>query len=92
MVLSLSGMGAIKNAGDWSMRCRHEKSDAGNAVCHGLPGVLAGRLAADAVEMSATELGEWGDYFRMQSFSDVWMDAQFASLKALIREWCPRQQ
>ena len=35
-------------------------------------------------EMSATELGEWGDYFRMQSFSDVWMDAQFASLKALI--------
>ena len=27
-------------------------------------------------EMSATELGEWGDYFRM--------DAQFASLKALI--------
>ncbi|VCY67386.1 hypothetical protein BANRA_02118 [Escherichia coli] len=28
--------------------------------------------------------GEWGDYFRMQSFSDVWMDAQFASLKALI--------
>ncbi|MBB0223196.1 phage tail assembly protein T, partial [Escherichia coli] len=32
-------------------------------------------------EMSATELGEWGDYFRMQSFSDVWMDAQFASLK-----------
>lgn len=34
-------------------------------------------------EMSATELGEWGDYFRMQSFSDVWMDAQFASLKAL---------
>ena len=23
-------------------------------------------------------------YFRMQSFSDVWMDAQFASLKALI--------
>ncbi|EEX9089856.1 phage tail assembly protein T [Escherichia coli] len=35
-------------------------------------------------EMSATELGEWGDYFRMQSFSAVWMDAQFASLKALI--------
>ncbi|WP_434218345.1 phage tail assembly protein T [Escherichia coli] len=40
-------------------------------------------------EMSATELGEWGDYFRMQSFSDVWMDAQFASLKALIVKWCP---
>ncbi|WP_230041939.1 phage tail assembly protein T [Escherichia coli] len=35
-------------------------------------------------EMSATELGEWGDYFRMQSFSDVWLDAQFSTLKSLI--------
>ncbi|WP_077825556.1 phage tail assembly protein T [Escherichia coli] len=35
-------------------------------------------------EMSATELGEGGDYFRRQSFSDVWLDAQFATLKTLI--------
>ncbi|EGI13142.1 phage tail assembly protein T [Escherichia coli M605] len=35
-------------------------------------------------EMSATELGEWGDYFRMQSFGDIWLDAQFSTLKSLI--------
>ncbi|ELR0534545.1 phage tail assembly protein T [Escherichia coli] len=35
-------------------------------------------------EMSATELGEWGDYFMTQSFSDVWVDAQFSTLKSLM--------
>ena len=79
MVLSLSGMGAIDNA------------DAGKVLTREMQFVM--RLAREfrradwrrmLSEMSATELGEWGDYFRMQSFSDVWMDAQFASLKALI--------
>ncbi|EGF1626186.1 phage tail assembly protein T [Escherichia coli] len=35
-------------------------------------------------EISATELGEWGDFFRTQSFSDIWLDAQFSTLKSLI--------
>ncbi|EAN8676218.1 phage tail assembly protein T [Salmonella enterica] len=35
-------------------------------------------------EMSASELGEWGRFFRTQCFTDVWMDAQFATLKALM--------
>lgn len=35
-------------------------------------------------EMSATKFGKWGDHFRIQSSSDVWMGAQFASPKALI--------
>lgn len=35
-------------------------------------------------EISSTELGEWGNYFRRQSFSDVWTDAQFSTLKALM--------
>lgn len=35
-------------------------------------------------EMSASELGEWGDFFRMQSFSDIWLDVQFSTLKSLI--------
>ncbi|MXF06685.1 phage tail assembly protein T [Escherichia coli] len=35
-------------------------------------------------EMSASELAEWGLFFRTQCFSDVWMDAQFATLKALM--------
>ncbi|HAY0219008.1 TPA: phage tail assembly protein T [Escherichia coli] len=34
--------------------------------------------------MSASELGEWGNYFCTQSFSDVWLDAQFSTLKALV--------
>lgn len=59
MVLSLSGMGA-------GLRMPTERgADAGkvltwkcslSAAC---PGVPAGRLAADATEMSLTELGEW---------------------------------
>lgn len=35
-------------------------------------------------EMSATELGEWGNYFRTRSFGDIWLDAQFSTLKSLI--------
>ncbi len=51
MVLSLSGMGAIDNAGDDEHEAlTPESPDAGNAVCHAAcPGVPAGRLAADAV-------------------------------------------
>ncbi|EJM3644401.1 phage tail assembly protein T [Salmonella enterica] len=35
-------------------------------------------------EMSATELGEWGEYFRQYSFSDALLDAEFATLKSLL--------
>ncbi|EHC4924593.1 phage tail assembly protein T [Escherichia coli] len=35
-------------------------------------------------EMSASELGEWGDFFRKQSFGDIWLDAQISTLKSLM--------
>lgn len=34
--------------------------------------------------MSATELGEWSAHFGVNSFSDVWLDAEFATLKSLV--------
>lgn len=35
-------------------------------------------------EMSATELGEWAVHFTAGSFSDILLDAEFATLKALV--------
>ncbi|EGA2650983.1 phage tail assembly protein T [Salmonella enterica] len=35
-------------------------------------------------EMSATELGEWAEHFGKNSFSDMLLDAEFATLKSLI--------
>lgn len=35
-------------------------------------------------EMSATELGEWAVHFSLNSFSDALIDAEFATLKALV--------
>ncbi|HAK8511664.1 TPA: phage tail assembly protein T [Salmonella enterica] len=35
-------------------------------------------------EMSASELGEWADHFGRFSFSDALLDAEFATLKALV--------
>lgn len=35
-------------------------------------------------EMSATELGEWATHFTENSFSDALLDAEFATLKALV--------
>lgn len=35
-------------------------------------------------EMSASELGEWGVHFAANSFSDVLLDAEFATLKSLM--------
>lgn len=35
-------------------------------------------------EMSASELGEWAEHFSLNSFSDVLLDAEFATLKALV--------
>ncbi|HIB1592652.1 TPA: phage tail assembly protein T [Salmonella enterica subsp. enterica serovar Muenchen] len=35
-------------------------------------------------EMSSTELSEWAAFFRENSFSDALLDAEFATLKALI--------
>ncbi|WP_370603714.1 phage tail assembly protein T [Citrobacter braakii] len=35
-------------------------------------------------EMSATELDEWADHFSLNSFSDALLDAEFATLKALV--------
>lgn len=34
--------------------------------------------------MSATELGEWASHFRQYSFSDAFLDAEFATLKSLV--------
>ncbi|WP_437438623.1 phage tail assembly protein T, partial [Salmonella enterica] len=34
-------------------------------------------------EMSATELGEWAEHFGKNSFSDMLLDAEFATLKSL---------
>lgn len=34
--------------------------------------------------MSSTELGEWADFFREHSFSDMLLDAEFSTLKSLI--------
>lgn len=35
-------------------------------------------------EMSATELGEWGEFYREHPFSDALLDAEFATLKSLM--------
>lgn len=35
-------------------------------------------------EMSASELGAWGEFFTVNSFSDLLLDAQFATLKSLL--------
>lgn len=35
-------------------------------------------------EMTASELGEWADHFGRFSFSDTLLDAEFATLKALV--------
>ncbi|CAD5308283.1 hypothetical protein Senen05_03605 [Salmonella enterica subsp. enterica] len=35
-------------------------------------------------EMTASELGEWADHFVRFSFSDALLDAEFATLKALV--------
>ncbi|AYL65724.1 MULTISPECIES: phage tail assembly protein T [Citrobacter] len=35
-------------------------------------------------EMSASELGEWAEHFSLKSFSDALLDAEFATLKALV--------
>ncbi|EBZ2142375.1 phage tail assembly protein T [Salmonella enterica subsp. enterica serovar Newport] len=35
-------------------------------------------------EMSASELGEWAEHFSLSSFSDALLDAEFATLKALV--------
>ncbi|MCB2249401.1 phage tail assembly protein T [Salmonella enterica subsp. diarizonae] len=35
-------------------------------------------------EMSASELGEWADHFRLHSFSDTLLDAEFSTLKSLM--------
>ncbi|EAB2795492.1 phage tail assembly protein T [Salmonella enterica] len=35
-------------------------------------------------EMSASELGEWAAHFTENSFSDALLDAEFATLKALV--------
>ncbi|EAW1478199.1 phage tail assembly protein T [Salmonella enterica subsp. enterica] len=35
-------------------------------------------------EISASELGEWAAYFSLNSFSDALLDAEFATLKALV--------
>lgn len=34
--------------------------------------------------MSASELSDWAQYFRVNSFSDALMDAHFATLKSLM--------
>ncbi|EBH2592211.1 phage tail assembly protein T [Salmonella enterica] len=35
-------------------------------------------------EMSSTELSEWADFFRENSFSDALLDAEFSTLKAQV--------
>ncbi|EOV0285015.1 phage tail assembly protein T [Salmonella enterica] len=35
-------------------------------------------------EMSASELGEWAGHFRLHSFSDTLLDAEFSTLKSLM--------
>lgn len=35
-------------------------------------------------EMSASELGAWGEFFTVNSFSDLLLDAQFSTLKSLL--------